>query len=529
MSNRVRLKPAFNANKRLPEGLGTLLVEEVERLPPCPKSDYLKSEYLKKFVSSDTAPPLVRRNSAIRKWLATERENEATNDRLINTHPDFQILPGVKMVDFERFLQDIVADIIGHTVPDDALIGAFSGGASTSRNRTESQPAQKYLGKAHVTEDCLPFIDTLKELLPGWSQFWHDLEFEVVPGNVMFTVPKTTDIDRCACKEPDVNMFLQKGAGRVIRQSLKRFGVDLNDQSRNRSLARIGSIDGSLATLDLSSASDSVSYELVAWALPPLWFSHLNSIRSKLTLIDGEEHVNEMFSSMGNGFTFELESLLFYSIARSVAYFTGTRGVISVYGDDIIVPSQMFHDLTWVLGWLGFSVNTDKSFADGDFRESCGGHFINGHDVTPFYVREPIDTLSDLIKFCNSLRYWSEDRSMGINDPCSFSLWEFASSFVPKRFWGASDHATRFQLYAPVCPQDRLVPTSLRKSTGTGGYVHWLNSTTWRSVLNEAVTTSESTHVGKAPLMKIRRAGGAVNLDIPQFPQELGIAEYPST
>lgn len=530
MSNRVRKSSAINANLRLPENLGELLLGEVMNLPDCPKGKYLKSEYLTKFVSKDTAPPEVRRKAAIDKWLATERMNEETNVRLMNTHPEFQILPGVEMEDFMDFLRGVVCDVIGETVPEEALVGAYSGGASTSRKRTESQPARKYLGKAHVTSRASDWVEVLRDLLPGWSQFWDSsespLEVATVTGNVMFTVPKSTDIDRCACKEPDVNMFLQKGAGRVIRRALKRAGIDLNDQSRNRSLAREGSISGALATLDLSSASDSVSRELVFQALPVLWFSHLDSLRSPVTVIDGQEHVNEMFSSMGNGFTFELESLLFYAIARTTAYFTGTRGVISVYGDDIIAPTPMYQDLVWVLSYLGFKVNTKKSFAEGPFRESCGGHFASGYDITPFYVKEPIERLSDLIQFCNALRRWSEIPGLKVNDPSVFPLWEFAASFVPKRFWGANDPNQRYQLYTPGIPRDRLVPDSKRSGTGTGGYIHWLNATAHRNEVErdseplEAISTSESTMAVENPRMRVRRAPRTVNLDKPLFPQE---------
>lgn len=345
-----------------------------------PKTSYLRSNLLSKFVSKDTDSPLVRRTRAINKWLATERNNEATNVRLLTTHDGFQILPHVKYETFMEKAREIVTSVIGESFPVDSLLGGFSGGASTSRGRTSSHPAGKYLGQADVTEAALPYWELLLEESPTWKTYFDssELELRVVPGNILFTVPKSTDIDRCACKEPDINMYMQRGLGRVIRNRLRRVGIDLNDQSRNRELAREGSISGELATLDLSSASDSISTELVFQLLPIVWFSALNSLRSPVTVIDKDVHVNEMFSSMGNGFTFELESLLFYAIARTVAYFRGVSGVISVYGDDIIAPTSIAQDIAWVLNYLGFEVNTKKSFWSGPFRESCGGHFING-------------------------------------------------------------------------------------------------------------------------------------------------------
>lgn len=101
-----------------------------------------------------------------------------------------------------------------------------------------------------------------------------------------------------------MNMYLQKGVGTFIRNRLRSVGIDLNDQTRNQELARIGSIDGSLATLDLSSASDSVSDRLVWTLLPPKLYSYLDMIRSHYTLLDnGSLHRWNLFSTMGNGFT----------------------------------------------------------------------------------------------------------------------------------------------------------------------------------------------------------------------------------
>jgi len=290
--------------------------------------EYLKRVFLSKYCSQDTAPPVVRRQRAINKWLATERNNEATNDRILTTPADYNILPRVRFDDFVDKVRQIIASIIGEVPPFESLIGDFSGGASTSRTRASSHPALKFLGKADVTPAAMDIFLDLLDDMPLWRQQREETEsyLNLVPGNVLFTVPKNHDIDRCACKEPDLNMFMQKGLGDYIAKCLRRVGIDLNDQSKNRDLAREGSINGLLATIDLSSASDSVSSGLVELLLPDIWFSLLDSIRSPVTIIDGEEHTNAMFSSMGNGFTFELESLIFYSIARASAYFMGDKG-----------------------------------------------------------------------------------------------------------------------------------------------------------------------------------------------------------
>ena len=164
-------------------------------------------------------------------------------------------------------------------------------------------------------------------------------------------------------------MYLQKMLGDQIRMLLKWKHIDLNDQRINARLAKLGSERGDLATIDLSSASDSVTTELVKLVMPNDWFYYLDVFRSRHTDCEGTIVTPHMFSSMGNGFTFELESLLFYAITRAACYYTGSAGRISVYGDDIICPSQGYDAVASALAFYGFKVNAKKSFAEGPFRE----------------------------------------------------------------------------------------------------------------------------------------------------------------
>nr|URG15671.1 MAG: RNA dependent RNA polymerase [Leviviridae sp.] len=468
-----------NANLKLHQDQTNLIRDLLGQLSPCPKNDYLRDHAFSKFTSSDTAPEHVRRTRAIAKWLLTEVNNAETNERLLMVDPEYNILPRVTYRAFMRKVVDITTSIIGEVPPDVTALGRFSGGASTSRSRTSAHPSMKFTGKADVTERCRELGE---DLIGSTSQdLWVRLrgsnELTVVHGNVLFTVPKNSDIDRCACKEPDINMYLQLGAGRFIRSALRREGIDLNDQRVNNDLARQGSITGDLATLDLRSASDSITRELVFQSIPIFWYTLLDTLRCQYTIVDGARHENEMFSSMGNGFTFELESLLFYAIAKAVAYMTGTPGRISVYGDDLIVPTQMSHDLIYVLQFLGFGVNEDKSFTEGPIRESCGGHYYNGSTITPFYVRRPVTTLIDLIHVANQLRLWSRLVS-GVLDEEAQATWLKLASMVPKRFWGGHDHGNPYRLVSVWQPDfpHKLVPNKKDKDTRVGGYLHFLDS-----------------------------------------------------
>jgi len=269
----------------------------------------------------------------------------------------------------------------------------------------------------------IPSVQDFLMEVPAWAAAFAISESEnswVVPvavaeGKLMF-VPKNAKTDRSIVIEPILNAFFQKGYGCYIRNRLARFGVNLRDQSRNQSLACVGSMDGSLATVDLSAASDSISYELVWSLLPYDWAERLSQLRTRYVSLPlglqnpllrvrsgdgrGTPFVGnvielEKFSSMGNGFTFELESLLFYAIACGVCTSLHLPTCdVSVYGDDIIIPSAAYSRLHEVLSYCGFTVNQTKSFSDGPFRESCGSDYHKGFDIRPFYQKSLVSDRS---------------------------------------------------------------------------------------------------------------------------------------
>lgn len=234
----------------------------------------------------------------------------------------------------------------------------------------------------------------------------------VVSSSVLDTVPKTAEVDRVICKEPAGNAFLQQGVRQYIRKRLKRFGVDLSDQTVNQRLARFASKDGSMATLDLSAASDTISLELVWLLLPSTWAEYLDDLRSPSTLLpDGTTVKLEKFASMGNAYTFELESLIFWAIAQTLC--DDVEGSsCSVFGDDIIISTNLAHKLTEQLVAYGFSINAEKSFVTGPFRESCGGYYNTGESVKPIFQKNICNTPQETIRFHNRLRRWLDSTQM---------------------------------------------------------------------------------------------------------------------
>lgn len=448
------------------------------------KVDWLRKNLLSKYSDPTTTEPEVRRSAAISKWKQMEERNRNTNERLYSLERDLGSISSERLfTTASRFIVKMIG-----SRPDLALVteGKFTNGASTRVKRGSTAIADKYTGKLHCTREAWPtFNGWIAESGPLWQTLFDEgiCTPEYVESSDLFTVPKSTHIDRVACKEPEVNMFLQRGVGDYFRAKLKLNGCDLNDQSINRRLARIASRSSRcekhrLATLDLSSASDLMSESLVYRLLPLEWVWYLDSIRVKSTRVDDEVHTLQMFSSMGNGFTFELESMIFLALARATAYLTGTKGTVSVYGDDIILPSSIVGIFTKVLQFCGLKVNKTKSFAKGFFRESCGGHYYGGNDVTPFYIRGRIDTLPQLILFLNQLRVWGADQDVGLTyeSPELYRLWLKYASFVPRFLHGGVEVGSDFALMTNDRPRKRLSRIKgRRRASQLGALIYWLH------------------------------------------------------
>lgn len=212
---------------------------------------------------------------------------------------------------------------------------------------------------------------------------------------------KNLDEARTINTEASLEMLLQKGAASIIEGLLRRFyNIDIRKQpSINRLLARLGSLDGSFATIDLKDGSNRISTKFYELVLPRSVFLALNRIRAKrivipksLSDIQGEIDL-EMFSTQGDGFTFALQTLMFASITEAVYESMGlptdchTYPHFSVFGDDIICTKHAFYKLSRTLEFCGFTVNADKSFNSGSFRESCGADFFKGHNIRSVYIK----------------------------------------------------------------------------------------------------------------------------------------------
>jgi len=226
----------------------------------------------------------------------------------------------------------------------------------------------------------------------------------ISPGYIQF-VPKNASSYRSIGVEPNLNMMLQLGIGDYITKRLKRYGIDIRDQVANQELARVGSLTGEYATLDLSSASDTISREFVRFMLPEEWFYLLDSTRCDTYIVDDTVLHLEKFCSMGNGFTFPLETLLFWALTRAVV----KQGEILTYGDDIICPTGYAGEVMNLLTSCGFTINKSKSFTYGPFRESCGADYYFGIDVRPTYIRHKVSVQSLFVLHNFLVRHYEEE------------------------------------------------------------------------------------------------------------------------
>lgn len=326
-------------------------------------------------------------------WILAEEQCFRTNQRL-NKISDFDLLgPFIDRV------RELIVSVIGY-VPSKHIFSQcrWSGGATFATKRGASPGFKSKLNKTITSSAVL----TAPYLLSGLYRH-ADAEYQVVPGNKAVTVPKTYKIHRMIAIEPSANAFVQQSVGRYMRDSLRKVGINLDDQTANQDAAFRALIDD-LATIDLSMASDTLATALVELLLPSEWFKLLNSLRSERTMLpNGTWRYLEKFSSMGNAFNFELETLIFWAVCKACS-----GGDVLVYGDDIVIRSSDYETVTKALEWCGFTVNMNKSFTKGSrFFESCGKHFFDLEDVTPVYQKDVVTKPIDFIRFHNRLFLWA--------------------------------------------------------------------------------------------------------------------------
>lgn len=372
------------------------LLERYRKKFSCSHTKALESSAIDAFVST---------NQAVSELRCTLTPYERNNAALFIRHA------------LERFTSRFEGVGPQEVLFRPALHEMWRYGPGASNGVVGTHAVDKACQTPSVTMSSLPEVVKLYSSDPYLRLFLEDRPaFTVVSGSRLSTVPKNEEKARTIAIEPLANMQLQLAAGAYIEGALRCIGLDIRTQQpKNKRLAERGSRDGSLSTLDMKSASDMISIELVQLLWPREWVSFLSRIRSPFTeLPDGRQVKLSMISTMGNGFTFPLMTLTLLALIYASQCNRGWKGRpffvdyndVAVFGDDLIVPTSAVESVIDIVERAGFVINRDKSYTSGPFRESCGGDYFKGYDVTPFYLKslscdaEIFVCLNQVLRYC---------------------------------------------------------------------------------------------------------------------------------
>lgn len=275
----------------------------------------------------------------------------------------------------------------------------------------------------------------------------------IEPGDRNIMVPKNAKTMRGIRPQPGLNVYAQLGIGQMIREQLLTAGLDLNDQTPNQSLAKLGSTPKSrLVTIDLKGASGHICRVLPDLLLLdecPRWLYAMNLCRTRTMLPHGSVENDDAYiplqsySAMGNGFTFELETLIFWAAVRAVRRAIKDTQQYRVYGDDIICSREVADLLIPFLDFLGFPINAKKTFLEGPFRESCGADFWHGTNIRPINfsispeeIKEANSNGTSVLRWlqtCNAIRRLARRRNHGLGcDRRLLACWRTAILHLPR-------------------------------------------------------------------------------------------------
>lgn len=373
---------------------------------------------LKKNPSIDGADRTTRKLNALRKFVSVQRRNVRAAKRFTLYLEDPSRMPhsvalvlGAARMDLFRLLGNMPTD-------DDwsnfLQASPFSSGTLQGLTRHDKRLSVKDTDayakvgpeqSLSSTSRCLRYYGP--SLLSGsygnhLLEMYRDGTLKLVESHssIVSTQPKDASIDRAIATEPLLNAMAQRGCCEMLAPYLRKWGITLDDQKGNAKLARTASERGfssdGFSTIDLSSASDTVLTPVVKHLMPEGWYDALDACRTGSWEIKDDDYGSEsfqshMFSSMGNGFTFPLQCLLYASLVRATIRLTACDDRRwQVYGDDMIVPTSATALLMEVLRFIGCSVNREKSYVVGYFRESCGSDWLNGYHVRPVYLKESL-------------------------------------------------------------------------------------------------------------------------------------------
>lgn len=313
---------------------------------------------------------------------------------------------------YPQFLIDdvkaTIAEILHYDLLDEDPLnyGSFSNGVTADGCRTMLEKYRAFQRHTYGYHDNImyPFVNAPSVVEP-------DLDYVKV-----VSVPKNYKTTRLIAEVSAFTQYHMQGirnrAAYCLEHSPYSMCADFTDQEWSQELSRLGSIRGTYATIDLSSASDSISRHLAKQVLPPDWYNVIEKWNPPYLLVDGKKVKSNIFLTSGSGETFAMETIIFLAIAivgtRHAQKWLRYDNIASgerqwketlfsprVYGDDIICDTKAYDTIVDFLDMLNFTVNEDKSFSTGGYRESCGAEWWCGLDTTTkYYPRRSVDESS---------------------------------------------------------------------------------------------------------------------------------------
>jgi hypothetical protein len=337
-------------------------------------NDKIKADSIKKFIEVENRTKLLQRRGYSQYILRYAKEVAA------------------QYLDWDAVIRDMKACIANDCCEFTSGVGFDSRANIGSKLRAVSSSFPDYF----VEPFGIPYTGCYMNITVEW---WGKRRLDTVRAVKVQAVPKSYKASRIIAMEDTARQARARALFNILDKYLPRT-LPIHDQSVNQLLARYGSVTDSLATLDLSNASDCISKALFRELFPKEFVELIIPYLGTHLVIDDKRYLMQQLSTAGNALTFALEGMTFDIIDRTAVLMLKSWGldvtteviidgrvylIPSVYGDDQVVASEAAELTMEILKALGFIVNESKSFTSGDYRESCGAEYISGVDVSSYY------------------------------------------------------------------------------------------------------------------------------------------------
>ena len=216
-----------------------------------------------------------------------------------------------------------------------------------------------------------------------WGQYCFKvglmLQIRLVDGSRFTSVEKDSKTDRGINIEPLLSMMSQQAIMHSLYGCLAKAGNDLwTRQDVHRGLIEKPDV----ATIDLQNASNSNALASIDLLFPAKVRKDLLATRSRYVRRKYDHDVQwseiHMYAPMGNATTFPVMTMILLAAARVY------DSQASVFGDDIICSNSAAYQLIPLLEFLGYEVNSDKSFVYSLLKESCGVYTFGGMRIQSY-------------------------------------------------------------------------------------------------------------------------------------------------